>query len=186
MTDIFLSASIPLPTRDRRFFESANVLAIRESLKALVEVILPTGSITFGGHPAITPLISFFVSETGLERDRLTVFQSRYFERALPPENTHFHHVRMIDAVQNDEQESLAAMRTEMISSRRFRAAVIIGGMEGVFDEVDRFRTIHPNAEVLPVASTGAAAAEIYNGGRFPSKLLTELTYTSLFRRHFI
>jgi len=52
MTNIFLSASVPLPDRDRRFYESADVFLIREAIRALVEVILPSGHITFGGHPS--------------------------------------------------------------------------------------------------------------------------------------
>jgi hypothetical protein len=66
MTDIFLSASVPLPDWDHRFFETADVLSIREAIKALVETALPTGRITCGGHPAITPLLALFVREAGL------------------------------------------------------------------------------------------------------------------------
>ena len=63
MIDIFLSASVPLPERDRHYFETADVLAIRESIKALVEIVIPRGRITYGGHPTITPLLAFFVRE---------------------------------------------------------------------------------------------------------------------------
>jgi|SRR6478672_3662065 len=185
MIDIFLSASIPLPDRDRRFYETADVLAIREAIKGLVEVILPEGRITFGGHPAITPLIAFFVAEAGLNQDRLTIFQSRFFENEFSEANSQFHDVRLVDAVDGSRERSLHEMRKAMIESRRFRAAVFIGGMEGLFDEAEMFSRLQPNAEVLPVASTGAAAADLFRGGDFPPKLQTELTYTTLFRRHF-
>ena len=79
MIDIFLSASVPLPTRNRVFFDTADVLAIREAIKALVEVVLPVGSITCGGHPAITPLLALFAREASLDRDRLAIYQSRLF-----------------------------------------------------------------------------------------------------------
>jgi hypothetical protein len=183
MIDIFLSASIPLPERDRHFSESANLLAIREAIKALVEVILPIGRITFGGHPAITPLIAFFVREAGLDRTRLTVFQSRYFENIFPEENAEFHDVRLVHAVENDKQKSLHLMRETMITSRHFRAAVLIGGMEGVLEEAELFRARRRDARILPIASTGAAALDFFRKGDFPAELQTELTYTTLFRR---
>lgn len=39
MIDVFLSASVPLPDRNRVFFDTADVLAIREAIKALIEVV---------------------------------------------------------------------------------------------------------------------------------------------------
>jgi hypothetical protein len=185
MIDIFLSASVPLPSRNRQYFESADVLLIREALKALVEVVLPIGRITFGGHPAITPLIAQFVREAGLERDRLTVFQSRYFEAVLPKANAEFHNVRLIDAVGNDREQSLYAMRSAMILSRPFRSAVFIGGMEGLVAEAGLLRQLRPSCEIMPIASTGAAAAELFRAADFSADLQNELTYTTLFRRHF-
>lgn len=185
MIDIFLSASVPLPQRDRYYFETADVLSIREAVKALVEVVLPIGRITFGGHPAITPLIALFVREAGLQRDRLTIFQSRFFEAMLPSANSEFQDVQMIDAVGNDQDESLLAMRTAMISSRPFDAAVFIGGMEGVVEEASLVRELRPNCEILPIASTGAAAAEIFRQGHYRGELKSELTYATLFRRRF-
>lgn len=185
MIDILLSASVPLPQRDRHYFESADVLSIREAIKALVEVVLPIGRITFGGHPAITPLIALFVREAGFERDRLTVFQSRYFEAFFPRENAEFHNVQLIDAVADDREESLLAMRSAMILSRPFDAAVFIGGMEGVVEEATLVRELRPDCEMLPIATTGAAAADIFRQGHYPGELESELTYATLFRRRF-
>ena len=185
MIDIFLSASVPLPERNRRYFETADVLSIREAIKALVEVVLPIGRITFGGHPAITPLIALFVREAGLDRNKLTIFQSRFFEGVLPDENALFHNVRMVEAVDDDRELSLHAMRTTMIESRPFRAAVLIGGMEGVVAEAALFSQLRRGAKILPIASTGAAAQDIFRQGRFPNDLETELTYITLFRRYF-
>ena len=183
MIDILLSASVPLPSRDRHYFDTADVLSIRESIKALVEVVLPIGRITFGGHPAITPLIAHFVRESGLERSRLTVFQSRFFEPNFPDVNSEFHDVRLVDAVEGNREASLFAMRSEMILSRQFRAAVFIGGMEGLLQEAALIRELRPNCEMLPIASTGAAAADMYRAGPYPAELESELTYATLFRR---
>jgi hypothetical protein len=183
MIDIFLSASVPLPDRDRRFFDTADVLAIREAIKALVEVVLPANRITCGGHPAITPLLSLFVREAKLEPHAITIFQSALFAKKMPPEISHFVDVRIIPALGNDRAASLTEMRREMILSRNFRAAVIIGGMEGVFEELDLFVRYHSRAIVLPIASTGAAASVIHENGNYDRQLKRDLTYASLFRR---
>lgn len=182
MIDVFLSASVPLPSRDRRFFDTADVLLIREAVKALVEVVLPVGRITSGGHPAITPLLSLFVRDAALGPDRLTIFQSALFAGSMPIENAEFADVRIVPAVNDDREASLTRMRRDMIASRRFVAAVVIGGMEGVFEEVELFSQIHPRADILPLASTGAAAAIMYSAGTFDSEFATNLTFSSLFR----
>ena len=49
-------------------------------------------------------------------------------------------------------------MRTQMIHSTPFEAAVFIGGMDGLFEEWAIFLREHPGALVLPVASTEGAA----------------------------
>ena len=183
MINIFLSASVPLPNRDRRFFDTADVLAIREAVKALVEVVLPIGRITCGGHPAITPLLALFVREAGLRQDRVSIFQSALFEGRMPTELTDFVDVRVIPAVGTNREASLRVMREKMVTSQRFAAAVVIGGMEGVFEEVDLFIRHHPSAVVLPLASTGAAAAIIHGNGYYDKELARELTFPSLFRR---
>lgn len=183
MTDIFLSASVPLPERDRRFFDSADILSIREAIKALVEVALPTSRITCGGHPAITPLLSLFVREAGFSNEAITIFQSGLFSKSMPREIADFVDVRIVPPVGLDRSASLRVMREQMISSRDFSAAVIIGGMEGVFEEFEIFVRCHPEALVLPVASTGAAALMIYNAGTYDPLLYQDLTYSSLFRR---
>jgi len=185
MIDVFLSASVPLPERDRAFFDTADVLAIREAVKALVEVVLPKGRITFGGHPAITPLLSLFVKEANLPRERVTIFQTAFFGKNIPPEVQEFLDVHITPARQ-DLDTSLAEMRSEMIKSRPFHAMVIIGGMEGVFKELSIFESENPDALVLPIASTGAAAEIVYAKGHYDKGLANDLTYASLFRRRLL
>ena len=159
MMNIFLSASVPLPERDRKFFETADVFLIREAIRALVEVVLPKGHITFGGHPAITPLMSLYAKTAKLGGDRITVYQSAFFLGKFPRENDEFADVRYTNAVENDLGQSIQVMRTEMLTSRDFDAAVLIGGMEGIRDEARLFREHNPKAQILPVPATGAAAA---------------------------
>lgn len=186
MIDVFLSASVPLPERDRRFFDTADVLAIREAVKALVEAVLPVGRITCGGHPAITPLLALFAREARLDPERVTIFQSALFAGQTPPELADFVDVRVVAAVGTDREASLALMRDEMITSRDFKAAVLIGGMEGLFKELDLFVSHHPHAVVLPLATTGAAAAIIHVEGHYDKHLARERTYPSLFRRRLL
>lgn len=183
MIEVFLSASVPLPERDRVFFDTADVLAIRESIKALVEVVLPIGRITCGGHPAITPLLAHFARESNLDRNRLAIYQSKMFEEILPAELADFVDVHMVPAVDNDRKASLTAMRRAMINSRNFSAAVIIGGMEGIYEEHGLFVGRHPKAAVLPLSTTGAAAKIVYEQGEYDPVFARDRTYSSLFRR---
>jgi len=183
LIDIFLSASIPLPNRNREFFDTADVLAIREAIKALVEVVLPIGRITCGGHPAITPLLALFSREANLDSNRVAIYQSKLFEGRLPRELADFVDVHMIPAIDNDKVASLTAMRRAMIESRSFSAAVIIGGMEGIYEEHKLFIKSHPKAAVLPLSTTGAAAKIVHQQGEYDPIFARDRTYSSLFRR---
>ena len=52
-------------------------------------------------------------------------------------------------------------MREEMLSRQDLKAAVFIGGMEGVEAEHALFTRFHPYAKVLPVAAPGGAARQL-------------------------
>lgn len=186
MIDIFLSASVPLPDRDRKYFETADVFLMREAIRALVEVVLPRGHITFGGHPAITPLMSLYAKTAKLGSDRITIYQSAFFVGRFPPKNDDFVDVRYTEAVPGSLDRSIERMRIEMLASRKFDAAVLIGGMEGIRDEASLFRKYNPNAKVLPVPATGAAAAIEYLEGDYPKDLANEISFSSLFRRNLL
>ena len=54
---VFLSASVPDPLRNPRYFESADPARIRQAVGALVRVAAPSARLVFGGHPAISPLV---------------------------------------------------------------------------------------------------------------------------------
>lgn len=185
MINVFLSASVPLPERDRKFFESADVFLIREAIRALIEVIIPNGTITFGGHPAISPLVSLYLANSGFSGERVTMFQSELFPRTVRDAAINFAEVRYTPA-QGGLGASLTHMRQEMIGSADFGAAVIIGGMEGIFEEIELFRQSHPRAKILPVPSTGAAAQLIYAQGGYSEDLAGEISFASMFRRHLL
>ena len=53
-------------------------------------------------------------------------------------------------------------MRKQMIAETAFDVGVFIGGIEGVLEEFELFRFVHRQALVWPIASTGAAALQIF------------------------
>lgn len=184
--DILLSASIPDPLRDVQYHESADRVAIRDAVRALVTVAWATHRIVWGGHPAITPLIRAVGDALeGELRDRVRLYQSGYFAGQFPQENQTFEDVVIVPAAVGGLEESLLQMRTQMLTCCPFRAAVFIGGMEGVETEFDMVRRLQPNVPCFPVASTGAAARRIFDRhpSEFDPELLSEYAYASLFRR---
>ncbi len=183
---IFLSASIPLPPpyRHEKYFGTADQVAIRDSIRALVSAVIPKGRLVFGGHPAITPMVRLLILNKGLPvASHVVLFQSRFFERSFPPEVRAFEHLVLVDAVQQDRDASLAKMRTAMIESEEFAAGIFIGGMEGVEQEYSIFRKIHPTKPAYPIASTGAAARILFDR-HMPHRreLIEDLRYLYLFR----
>jgi hypothetical protein len=184
---VFLSTSVPLPPpyRHETYFKTADQIAIRDSIRALVAAVIPPGSIVFGGHPAITPMVRLLVLNKGLSiAPHIFLFQSRFFENEFPSEVREFENLFLVDAIPGNPEASLTVMREQMIGSRDFAAGVFIGGMEGVEEEYRIFRRIHPNKPAFPIASTGAAALALYQQFMPDSReLLNDLKYLSLFRR---
>lgn len=182
--NIFLSASVPKP--DNVFYESLDVIAIRDAVIALASAVLvnPKYHLIWGGHPSITPLITLVLDRYDLKMsDRVTLYQSEFFRKQFPPENKDVGN-RIITEDKGDYKESLKLMREKMIGDNDYVAAVFIGGKDGVFEEFKLFQDYHPDALVLPIASTGAASRNLYETHleKFDKRLLTELSYTTLFK----
>jgi hypothetical protein len=187
MKAIFLSASVPDPRRHPRYHTTADIIAIRDSVRALATVVLPHALLFWRGHPAITPLIRVVAENVGITgADRVRLYQSAWFSDVLPSDNAAFERYVLTPKMETLDA-SLRVMREKMLADAAFDAAIFIGGMEGVEDEYRMFRQRHPNAGVFPVASTGAAAAIIYERElsllRFPEALKDEFAYPTLFRR---
>lgn len=183
---LFLSASVPLADRDPRYHETADVIAIRDAVRALTTAVLPHAELHWGGHPSITPLIKAVAEDIGLmSKQHVHLYQSEYFRPVMPEDNDAFEDVIIVPRTDTRES-SLENMRHVMLSATRFDAAVFIGGMEGVEDEFRLFRSLHPNAAAYPVASTGAAARLLYERHRgeldLPSGLADDYAYASMFR----
>jgi hypothetical protein len=188
LKSVFLSASVPLPNCLPRFLNTADVVGIREAIKAMVGEVLPEGTIVYGGHPAITPLMALLLRGLGTDsRGRITLYQSAYFAEHFVKENDEFVELRMIRAMPRSKKRSLDLMRRRMIGDNSFDVGVFIGGMEGSLEEYRLFKFFHPRASVWPIASTGAAARELFEsiGRPRPDLFLDEITYSTLFRRLF-
>ena len=182
---IFLSASIPDPERNKKYYESADITAIRDSVRALASVVIPNYGLVWGGHPSITPMIRFVLDKMGGNvKDYVTLYQSKYFQEYFPEDNFSFENIVLTDIVNNSREESLAHMRTKMLQMNDFEAGFFIGGMEGIELEYNLFKKYNPNALALPIASTGGASQIIYtkmNNRLNNERLSSDYAYFSLF-----
>ena len=184
---IFLSASVPLPSRNAAYFATADVIAIRDAVRALITVIMEQGArLVFGGHPAITPMIRLQIQQSGQPvGNTVIMYQSRFFERSFPDDNQFFERVILVDAVEGNRESSLESMRKTMLD-QRFQTGIFIGGMEGVEDEYAMFRSTHPKTPAFPIASTGAAAGKLYAANprlaQTHANLSNEVSYLTLMR----
>lgn len=204
MKTIFLSAGVPNLNKEenRKYYETADLTAIRDAVLALVYVCLELNiRIVWGGHPAITPIVYEAIrnfeekkqnSLTALTDDKLKeyiqnhvrLFQSSYFERFFPNDNNKFENVSITEKKDN-EKDSLKTMREIMLKSTKILAAIYIGGMKGIEDEDKLFQEFYPKCPTFPIASTGGAALEVYERNKetrsYSPELLTNYAYTSLF-----
>ena len=160
-------------------------------MSALVFVTLGRRVLVWGGQPAITPMIWTAAADMGVDYGAwVHLYQSRFFEEDFPAENARFQNVTFIDPVQNDRHVndsdlSLAEMRRRMLQDFEFEAGVFVGGMEGVEIEFDLFRTNHPKAVVLPIASTGGASLLVAErlDPRPSPELLNSIDYIGILHR---
>lgn len=181
---IFLSASIPHPGRERKYYDTADIMAIRDAVRALATVTIPHTRLIWGGHPAISPLIKMVMETMNADvQEHVVLYQSEYYKNVFPEENSFFGKIELT-ARAPTRDESLLKMRKAMIGNHSYDAGIFIGGMEGVEEEFEMFRTTHPRALLMPLASTGAAALIIYQSAvnRFNERLLNDYAYMSLFR----
>lgn len=158
MSEIFLSASVPIPGRGT-YHETANPFLIQCAVRELVISTIREHRIVWGGHPTITPMIWTICEDLGLDyADRVVLYQTKFFNDRFPEENERFNNVIYTDHVEGNLQESLRIMRAQMIGRADIQAAVFIGGMDGVEVEYEMFRALNPRGIVLPVPSPGGAA----------------------------
>ncbi len=186
LKNIFLSASIPLKERDPKYFDSADIIAIRDSVIALATVVLPNHRLIWGGHPSITPIIYYVMERLGLKvQDHVLLYQSKFFEKFFPEDNNKFENVILTENTGEVESSKLL-MRKRLFSENHFVSGIFIGGMEGIEDEFKLFREFHPKALILPISSTGAASQIVYNNylstDMKNQRLVNDYAYMSLFQ----
>lgn len=184
LNKVFLSASIPYPDRDKKFYDTADIVSIRDAVRALATVVIPKAHLVWGGHPSITPLIRFVMDKMNVDlKKHVTLYQSLFFEEYFPPDNFAFENIVLTEN-RNNRDESLELMRSKLINENDFKVGIFIGGMEGINDEHLMFKKRHPYALILPIASTGAAAKILYDSQpqAFDIRLQNDYAYMALFR----
>lgn len=158
-----MSASIPDPKRNEKYWKTADNLAIRDAVIALAQAVLKRDTLVFGGHPAITPIVRSVAENYDRQNPgagaigRVRVYQSKYFEKSYLDDLERFSDIVETPA-KVDRETSLDFMRHKMVDDRPISAAFFIGGMEGVEDEYRIAGQKHPRIHLIPIASTGAAA----------------------------
>lgn len=184
LNKVFLSASIPYPDRDKKFYDTADIVSIRDAVRALATVVIPKAHLIWGGHPSITPLIRFVMDRMNIDlKEHITLYQSLFFEEYFPSDNFAFENIVLTEK-RNNRDESLKLMRSKLINENDFKVAIFIGGMEGINDEYIMFKERHPDAMILPIASTGAAAQILYESQpqAYDIRLKNDYAYMALFR----
>ncbi len=187
MKNIFLSASIPLPERHAKYYDTADIIAIREAVISLVTVVLPHHRIIWGGHPSITPLIYYVMQKMNLTiQEHVKLYQSDFFKDKFPEDNNKFQNIMFTENM-GELPSSIQRMRERMFSENEFAAGIFIGGMDGIEVEYNMFREYHPNSILLPIASTGAAT-KIFYENLLPDdfkneRLVKDYGYMSLFQK---
>lgn len=186
LKNIFLSASIPFPDRHPKYFETADIIAIRDAVIALATIVIPKYRLIWGGHPSVTPIIYHIMKKMNINiQNHMTIYQSQYFKDIFPIDNENFENILLTKKLE-DQDSSLAHMREKMFSENKFEAGIFIGGMEGIEIEFNLFQKNQPEALILPIASTGGASKIIYEkllDKKFKNeKLINEYSYTNLFQ----
>lgn len=162
MSKIFLSASVPTPGRE--YFEGSNPLLIREAIVAFTRVCMEYKiPFYFGGHPAVSPLVYQIAKNyVGKEDAPIAIYQSEWFKKKTPDVVRYYHNIHWTTKGE-DCKESIKNMRKQMFEENKDTCcAVFIGGMGGIIEEAERVKALYPSIDLLPVASTGCAAADVY------------------------
>jgi hypothetical protein len=170
---VLLSASFPSGERAERF-PAADPSAIADAVSALTRAVLVQGgSLVFGGHPTISPLVLLIACEEGL-RDRVDVHQSRWFEGEVPSETLQLQEQgfgRIVWAPREpDLERSLTAMREAMLS-QPLAGGVFIGGMEGVIAEHRMLADLQPEVPAIGLPAPGGAAATLVADTELPAAI---------------
>jgi hypothetical protein len=175
---VFLSASIP----NRDWNGEFNVSEITDAVVAFARVFLTAGArLVSAAHPTIAPLLLYVAAEIeSLQSERVLIYQSQLFEDALPTATRRFEAEGIGQVIWTEARDgdarvretwgpSLDLMRRQMLRETNPRAAVFIGGMDGIQTEYELF------TEEFPERPTYAAG---YPGGE--ARFVSERSESSL------
>lgn len=178
---VFLAASVPRTHALSTPEQEIEAGLIRSAVMALTHAVLGKRLLVWGGHPSITPIISLVARAQGIKVESWTrLYQSCHFSESQIRENRYFGNVVFTPDLGSPEA-SIIEMRRQMVSDLDFDAAVFLGGGQGVKAEFDLIRRSQPQTRIIPVASTGRAALDIFNAGDYPQRLKTDCNYSALF-----
>lgn len=154
---VFLSASVP--NRKLDCYE-VDVPAVSAAVIAMIRMLSPHHRIVFGGHPEINPFV-LKTAKTLKTLKNVTIYQSEYFEKSQFEDSSQLQSIKYTpvqygENKKPDRNKSLEVMRQSMIRED-IKAAVFIGGMEGVEKE---YGLVAENREInrFILGMTGGAA----------------------------
>ncbi len=165
---VFLSASIPNPDT---WAGSFSALEITDAVVAFARVFLTAGvRLVSAAHPTIAPLLLYVAAEIEpRQTERVVIYQSQLFEDVLPTATRRFEAEDIGQIIWTEAREgnplvratwgpSLDLMRRQMLSQTDPRAAVFIGGMEGIQTEYELFREVFPDRPTYAAGYPGGEA----------------------------
>lgn len=168
---IFLSASIPNPETWTGAF---SIPEITDAVVAFARVFLTAGvQLVSAAHPTIAPLLLYVAAEIEpRQTERVVIYQSQLFEDVLPTATRRFEAEEIGQIIWTEAREgdprvretwgpSLDLMRRQMLSQTDPRAAVFIGGMEGIQTEYELFREVFPDRPTYAVGRPGGEARQL-------------------------
>jgi hypothetical protein len=180
---VLLSASFPSGERGEAF-RPYDPGSISDAIVAIARGVLTAGgSLVFGGHPTVTPLVLLIAGEAGVTR-RVVAYQSRLFEHQITPETRALEHsgvgeIRWVEAPGRGQtgrlDASLADLRRRMLVETEPVAGFFVGGMEGIVDEWTLASELQPLMLRMPLGRPGGAAARLLQQANVPSPLARSL-----------
>lgn len=65
MNSVFLSVGVPDARQHPAYYETADVIAIREAVRAVAQTVLPVARLVFINHPTFTPFVEQIAKAVG-------------------------------------------------------------------------------------------------------------------------
>jgi hypothetical protein len=184
---VFLAGSVPDP--DRGFARVPDApFVIEQAVVALARAVFAEGGrIVFGAHPSISPLVAsvaaeYFLPDAEAVKRPVVIYQSRAFKEVLPNDTWDMYRYGFADLIWTEAKGgehyeekgepasrkcplSLTEMRERMIVEQSPVAMVIVGGMDGVAEELAFFRKRAQKSPIYVAHATGGAAAALFHEG---------------------